>query len=212
MLKDADPRYDTLHIPTYKRPGMAAAGKLWVPLRYQDELRFRLYLTDDKRGHVQVSPRDYYVNHLAYLSYYEQRDGYLKVACESSEAGLWIKEEDISRHFKVTTFMEFFLQHRFWNIDGYHDFRLRSEPVIESGNELLVLHWRQHKLWTFTGKTQGAWAEATFYEVHPPALVEDCFSEEQLKAAWTGKQWTGWIKIMDDDLRPSKSIHVVPIC
>ena len=68
------------------------------------------------------------------------------------------------------------------------------------GKILVELDHKKHVIKAFAGNTSGSWAEAIIYEVSE--VPAGCYSHEDLDKVWTKREWTGWIKVLDDNGQP----------
>ena len=87
-----------------------------------------------------------------------------------------------------------------WRISGWDGYRLRTGPGTSS--EIIVeLDERWHIIKFGTGQVKGDWAEIVVEEV--TSGLKSCYTFEELAPHLTGREMTGWIKVLGDDGEPN---------
>jgi hypothetical protein len=154
--------------------------------------------TRDKMGSGWVYEDIYY------LKYYGEQDGYVRILASTLNQPVFIKLKN-DNTIKTITWIEDLVERGGGSyIHGYGGHDLKIGPSNLSST-LVKLSEQRHKITKFTGKINGAWAEANVVEVRDG--LDACYSEEDLKAFQTGKTWTGWIKLVDDNGQPNNIQH-----
>ncbi len=191
------------YINLYEKPGEKPVAKASIKTVRGTGVYYLIRPEIDSLSWEQVK-HEYrhhgYKGEYNFITYYENTADYINIFRQTIKGGLWLKKAEIDSFFKPITFIEDITRYSLWHIYGYDQYRLRCGPSLES-EVLITLDVEKHVIKGFTGKIEGNWAEAVIYEVDEP--IYDCYSEEQLKERWTGKQWKGWIKVTDDHGQPN---------
>jgi len=191
------------HVNLFDKPGGTPVGKATIKTvrRQGGYYMIRPEIDTLTWEVVKEEYRQYgYKGEFYFITYYEIKDDYINILQQTINAGLWLNKTAIDSFFKPTTFIEDITRYSLWQIYGYDQYRLRNTPSLK-GDVLLTLDVEKHVIKGFTGKIKGSWAEVIIYEVDE--LIYDCYSEEEIKKHWTGKQWKGWIKVTDDHGQPN---------
>ena len=145
---------------------------------------------------VEVDRKDYreYGYETVGLTYWEEREGYLKLLIHSEEEGFWIKKSDALAHgWKAHSWMSFFGKDitLFPECLGIR-MNLRSEPRPHA--QLLVNLSDDRFFINPTGNTKGLWAEVEVTQYNGPY----CSGDDKIL-----NSWKGWIKLLDDKGHPN---------
>lgn len=124
-------------------------------------------------------------------------DRYLIVQ-RTVEDSLFVHARDLPASLVFSTLLDHQIRQESYMYHRYGGIGLYSEPDMSS-QALLRLDEGMHRVKHFTGRTEGAWAEVVMYEMKDPGLVFiPCYSEARMIEHWTGEQWTGWVRVLDE--------------
>ncbi len=190
---------DTIQISLYSQANGSAVGKadlflykgvgsahVIVPQRFKYENINRKSVDFFETG---------YQGEFHFMKYYDEQDGFIKVL-NSDGSGYWLSLEEIDPYLFPVTFAEDIIEHQTWEIYGYDQYRLRSAPALDS-EVILNLLESKHVIAHFTGKISDYWGEVLIYELE--TKLEGCYTEEELEKAKTGKEFKGWIRVVDEN-------------
>lgn len=184
--------------PVYKHPDVLNfAGLLFAETptdRAQSTLlRFYPYKGNSipvaEKEHPTEQRRISYEND--FLLYVAEQHGFVQILTETFEGGLWIAIKDLKRAgFKPETWQSY-LQRKGQDFHMLPPDRfalnLRSQPNASS-EKLQPLRGDAFDI-RLTGTHKGLWAEVKVVE----------FTEHECVGGTpTGRQWTGWLKLLDD--------------
>lgn len=153
------------------------------------------------------------------IKYYQIENGFVRVLANSVEGGVWVKlKHRFERNGSSASIGLIPVEwtpasvgtpsnwgHRGlepWRTSGYDGFHLREQPSFKS-KIVLKLDKSQHIIKYGTGQIHEKWAEVVVEEIS--AGLVDCYSFEQLKPHQTGKESTGWLKIISENGEPNIS-------
>lgn len=134
-----------------------------------------------------------YDSELIYLNYYTIKNGFVQILAKDHNS-YWLDYRDIEEYFKPIRFIEDITARNGWQVFGYENYRLREAPHL-NGKIIVKLSESKHVIKKFS-RIEGNWAEALIYEINKP--LDDCYSDEDLNNAMTGKTYTGWIRVVDE--------------
>lgn len=139
----------------------------------------------------------YFAYEFRTLTYYDKKDGKLRILNSNFPKGLWIDTKDIRSKYKVFNWVELFAVVPFGQWNGFDSYRVRAKPNTDA-NVLVKL--REQNLWPNkshqvlpTGKILGSWAQVRV-QTYKGAHGEPGIDESPL-----GKPIVGWIKIANED-------------
>lgn len=150
-----------------------------------------------------------------YLAYFDIDADHARILANSIEGGVWLnmkalhdnKDKTSNRNlirnisFKDIDWMASLIKHNLLWVNGYHNYRLRKSPEINS-DIIILLNEEIHLITEFTGKRHNGWAEAIVYEVS--SRPDHCFDMEEVIKVWTKRKWKGWIKVLNENGMPHK--------
>ncbi len=130
-----------------------------------------------------------------FLKFYERKRDLVRVL-DRVQGGraAWIRLSSPEHPLQAVTWIEAIVESGGgFRMVGYDRALLRRAPAADA-TVVLRIDAERHVLSRFTGRIQGAWAEAVVVEVRGPP--DDCYGPEELAKAETGRKWTGWIKVI----------------
>lgn len=186
-------------IPVYDAPSGKKVSQLKLFFRGQVEAGFVLQPEGvDFSDYEATKNQQYYKTgydfELIYVNYYAVKEGFIKILAKDHES-YWVDYRDIEEHFRPIRFIEDIAERNGWQVFGYENYRLRKAPGLH-GEIIVKLSERKHVIKKFS-RIEGNWAEALIYEIKAP--LDECYSDEDLTAAMTGKTYTGWIRVVDEN-------------
>jgi hypothetical protein len=205
------PDAEKVELPLYDAPKGKQIGALpiWIAgSEGSDLLPFEI-----NGNEIDMNSQDVfltgYKGEISRLKYYESDGDWVRVLVRSHGKGVWFKTGK-KDYVTLTTisFIEDIIQYDGYLLYGYDGYRLRKNPFV-GDNIIITLNKRHHVVKKFTGKVKGSWAEAVIYETKEP--MDGCYNDTDLNAKWTGRKWTGWIKVVDDRGLP-KDIRYYSSC
>ncbi len=200
----ANPEADNTEMPFFDKPNGEKVGSAIISISLGTCLDG--YTLNNKRIKLQKFDA-WWTGKCPTPTYYDIEGSYVQILANSIYGGLWIDmnytsllSERNSVIFGPVKWMDSLIQESLWKIRGYDNYRLRTKPGRD-GKVLMKLRENRHIIKNFTGNVSNNWAEVIIYEVPEPP--DGCYSLQELEKVWTKKQWTGWIKVLDDYGKPT---------
>ena len=152
-----------------------------------------------KNDSIQLGTEELFHHRFSMLQHYGVEGNRLLVLQNIQEDIIFIHVSDLPKDMQPIAVMDYAISHQSWMYYDYSGIGLFSEPS-DSSSRIAVIDESTARVKEFTGRIEGRWAEVILYEVDPVEhLIDPCYSEERLLKIWTGRKWTGWVCLLDDN-------------
>lgn len=213
VAPSVDNPIETLKLPLYNAPGGDKIGNAIVtegyfdlcftPVSYKGK-QFAIY---DRSDAILLKKHDYLsAGDCNQYTFYDVHDGYARILSRSIEGGAWVRLHNAPANVDG---LKIVLEPRdfFYRIErvppqsilGYYNHRLRRQPSLDA--KILVTLSNTRIIHQFTGRIENGWAEAIVWEMSRP-LDLACTSSDEYSTAATGRKWSGWVRILNENGEP----------
>jgi hypothetical protein len=152
-----------------------------------------------KSDSIHLGTEELFHHRFSMLQHYGVEGNRLLVLQNIQQDIIFIHLSDLPKGMNPITVMDYTISHQSWMYYDYSGIGLFSKPS-DSSSRIAVIDESTARVKEFTGRIEGRWAEVILYEVDPVEhLIDPCYSEERLLKIWTGRKWTGWVCLLDDN-------------